>query len=214
MRPIEPGHGIKNAPTYAENPYLEDAKLLELPKSKKLDLMQGKADLFNQATKEQIGQIDGFYNRKEVDATQFIKLYLEGTGALSKLTPSGLAVFQLLYVQLLNQIEKGQVIMTYSLATKGFSISKSIFIRGLTDLIAVDFVRKTDTTGVYWVNPRYIFNGNRLRFVQDYDRKETRREELKEIIANKKPLTLKGRADDPKQTHIEDDEFCAKEKTK
>lgn len=170
------------APQYAENPFMNNGSLDQLPKTTKQLQAPKRAAVFEPATGQQIGECDGFYRRTEVDATQHIKLYLEGTGALARLTKPGLAVFQIMYCQMLKSFDKDKIMMTALIARK-YGISRTTYFAGITSLIETGFIAKTDIPPLYWINPKYIFNGNRLRFVQDYDLKADKDEDTQLTIA-------------------------------
>lgn len=199
---------LSAAPAYENNPFMENAQLLDLKTTGRVARSRAKpGEIFLPATGETIGKCDGFYSRKEVDAEQFIKLYLDGTGHLSRMTPSGLAVFQALYVLMLPQHGKDQINVTQQLAEKRFGITRSTYFRGMSDLLHAGFIAKSDIQGIFWINPAFIFNGDRLRFVKDYDRKETRAELLAAGVRLERKenaqLTIKGKAGDPDQIDIE-----------
>jgi hypothetical protein len=42
------------------------------------------------------------------------------------------------------------------------------FQRGITDLIKHEFLAETMQTGVYFINPTFMYNGNRLAIVNEY----------------------------------------------
>lgn len=174
---------IRTAPQYATNPFMETASIQKLPTSTKQIQAPKKGTVFEAATGEQIGQCDGWYRKTEVDATQFIKLYLEGIGALKHLTKPGLSVFQTLYIQMTRQVMKDKVAMTPTIALNTNGTTKRIYFAGMAQLLQTGFIAKTEEPPFYWINPAYIFNGDRLRFVQDYDLTTTKNELQTELIA-------------------------------
>lgn len=160
---------LRTSPNFPKNPFMADPSMSNLPVTTKQQPAPKRGQVFEAATGSQIGNCDGFYRKTQVDATQHIKLYLEGIGALCKLSKPGLAAFQALYCQMLKQIEKDKVPMTPVIGKQLTGISQAVYFAGMTQLIDAGFIAKTDSPPFYWVNPKYIFNGNRLRFVQDYD---------------------------------------------
>lgn len=193
---------LKSAPIYEQSPFMDKGNLRNLPKTTRQMQAPKRAAVFEPATGQQIGECDGFYRKTEVDATQHIKLYLEGIGALSRLSKPGLAVFQTLYCQMLKHVAKDKVAMTPQIAKKLRNISQSVYFAGMTQLIEAGFIAKSDETPFYWINPAYIFNGNRLRFVQDYDLKEDREEETTASLIQM-TATIE-RKNPPNQIDVED----------
>ena len=65
---------------------------------------------------------------------------------------------------------KDTVMLNYDMLTeeqqKQFSLRT--FQRDITDLIKHEFLAETLQTGVYFVNPTFIFNGDRLALVKEY----------------------------------------------
>lgn len=199
---------LSNAPIFEFNPFMENPELTELKAIGRVTRSKAQTgEVFKPETGEAMGKVDGYYSRKEVEAEQFIKLYLQGTGRLSHLTSSGLAMFKALYVLMLPQHGKDKVAITHELAKKRFGITTGMYFRGMTDLIHAGFIAKTDIAPFFWINPQCMFNGDRLRFVQDYDRKETRAELIAAGMISPRrtrpPLTLKGKANDPAQSDVE-----------
>lgn len=170
MKVDKRGLTLTKAPTFTDNPFMGD-KLKKLPVANRTMTAPKRSAVFEAATGEQIGKADGYYRRTQVDASQHIKLYLEGIGALQKLNKPGLAVFQTLYKQMLKQFDKDSVIMTPAIAKRTNKITENTYFAGITQLIKAGFIARSDDPLTFWINPTYMFNGNRLRFVQDYDLK-------------------------------------------
>ena len=50
------------------------------------------------------------------------------------------------------------------------TISRSTFTRGISELVEKQFIASMPAVGWYWVNPDFVWNGDRLAFVQEYRR--------------------------------------------
>lgn len=166
---------LRSSPIYPDNPFLERDDIACMKTTKKLAYRENRHEAYAPATAEQIGQCDGFYRRMEVDSEKFVKIYLQGIGALSRLKSPGLKVFKLLYIELQNHIEKDRVPMSSAVAASKHNIKPAIFLRGISELINAEFIAKTPYAGLFWINPAYIFNGNRIRLVTDFELKEDER---------------------------------------
>ena len=121
------------------------------------------------------GEIEGysgFYTRQVVDKTHFLKLYLDGIKALTGLSNAGMKVFILVYNKVTSNegFNKDIIMLNYEMLSddEKEKFSLRTFQRGITDLIEHEFLAETMQSGVYFINPTYIYNGNRLAIVNEY----------------------------------------------
>lgn len=121
------------------------------------------------------GEIEGysgFYTRQIVDKTHFLKLYLDGIKALTGLSNAGMKVFILVYNKVTGNegFNKDIIMLNYEMLSddEKEKFSLRTFQRGITDLIEHEFLAETMQSGVYFINPTYIYNGNRLAIVNEY----------------------------------------------
>ncbi len=105
-----------------------------------------------------------FYEWEEVDKERFVKVYLEGIKGTVGLSKTGLAVFELVYKQL--QDKPGEDTITLSLLTSG--MKKSAYYNGLRELLQKEFLFRSPYDGTFFVNIKYMFNGDRLAFIKGY----------------------------------------------
>lgn len=110
----------------------------------------------------------GFWQTQEVDKTQFVKLYVNGVKAFRGLKSAGATVFEILYLEVQKTIGRDRVYISFSNLPEGFQISQATFTRGMRELIDKKFVAPTEAIGWYWVNPDYMWNGDRLAYVKEY----------------------------------------------
>lgn len=119
--------------------------------------------------------IAGFWEAQEVDSTKFIKLFVNGVKALAELTNPGTRVFELLYIEMQSNIGKDQIYLSYSGLDRNLkSISRSTFSRGVAELIEKRFIAAMPAVGWYWINPDFMWNGDRLAFVKEFRRAPAR----------------------------------------
>lgn len=120
-------------------------------------------------------QIAGFWEAKQVDATKFVKLFVNGVKALAELTSAGTRVFELLYLEMQKTPNKDTVYLSFTGLDKNEkAISRSTFTRGISELVEKQFIASMPAVGWYWVNPDFVWNGDRLRFVQEYTKAPSR----------------------------------------
>ena len=119
----------------------------------------------------------GFYFRKEVEKNEFIKIYAEGAAALMNLKSAGTKVFQLVFAELYGKDgkDKTEIVLNYELLTEQEQkiLSRRTFERGISELIKAGFIAESVVASYYYINPAYIFNGDRLAVVNAYILKET-----------------------------------------
>ena len=149
---------------YAENPFMVDVK----SKTKRVTNKRGDMMLVSNEG-EIVSNVAGFWEAEEVDSTKFIKLFVNGVKALAELSNAGARVFELLYIEMQNNIGKDQVYLSFTAVDSNTTnISRATFKRGLAELIDKKFIAAMPAVGLYWVNPVFIWNGDRLAFVKEY----------------------------------------------
>lgn len=151
-------------PVYAANPSIPVSN--EIAKTRRAQIGDEKQGML---IDENSGEILGhggaiIYKFEEVDKERFVKLYLDGLKSAAGLSKAGMAVFQLVYDQLRDNKEKDVV----ALSSGTCDLSQSQFSRGLRELIDRNFLYRSPNPGLFWVNIKYMFNGNRLAFVKAY----------------------------------------------
>lgn len=111
----------------------------------------------------------GFWQTQDVDSTQFVKLYVNGVRALKDLSSAGTKVFEILYMRVQEQFGKDVIYLSFQEVNQELTtISKSTFMRGMRELLEKDFIAETMTQGKYFLNPDFIWSGDRLAFVKEY----------------------------------------------
>lgn len=174
-------------PVYAANPSVPIET--EIKKSKRAQIGDAQNGLIvDNGTGEILGQGGAIaYKWEEVDKTRFVKLYLEGLKQAAGLSKAGLAVFELVYNQVRENPGKDTVLL--SPATVKNFMTKDQYHRGIRDLLTRQFLFRSENPGLYFVNIKFMFNGDRLAFVKGYKLKDSGRqaelplEEPKKIAA-------------------------------
>ena len=111
----------------------------------------------------------GFYEIMEVDKTQFVKLYVNGVKAFQGLSSAGTKVFELVYYTVQERPGVDKFYIHFSnINQEQFPLSERTFHRGLTELLAKEFIFESTTPNLYFLNVNYLFNGNRLAFIKEY----------------------------------------------
>lgn len=165
----------KGVVSYRENPFLTPTTAMATRK-KRVIVSGGKA-IFDRETGE-VENVAEIVVVQQVDSEQFVKLF---TGELKRFFDLTLATMKLVQV-LLSQVQKApntdRVMLNLTVAEEYFAtstqdaMSKASFHRGVRELIDKQFIAETVLSGLYYINPNLFFNGDRVRFVQEYRREK------------------------------------------
>jgi hypothetical protein len=155
-------------PIYTSNPSVPSADEIKKPKRTRLGT-ELRGLVVDNGSGEVLGHGGAMvYEWEEVDKERFVKLYLAGLKQAAGLSKAGLAVFELVYNQL--QSKPGQDTITLSLLTAG--MKKTAYYSGLRELLEKEFLFRSPYDGTFFVNIRFMFNGDRLAFVKGYKLKK------------------------------------------
>lgn len=162
-------------PIYESNPSLSSSLPVKVKHKDPSDL--GTAYRISRDTGEIVahGAI-GFWEEQEVDSEQFVKIYIAGIRQYGQLSKSGATMFEYVYNEISgkNGKDKDTVAINYLLAQRWLdSLSRRTYERGIKELLDKDFIFRSLTSEIYFVNVRYMFNGDRLMMAKVYQRKET-----------------------------------------
>lgn len=121
----------------------------------------------------------GFWWEEEVDSSRFVKLFLDGIKQAADLSKTGMQVFELVYHQMRANPGSDEIKLNQYVA-KDHGISDRTYQRGVRELLEKEFLYRSPSDGVFFVNIRFMFNGDRLAFVRTYHLKGTggRQQEL------------------------------------
>lgn len=125
-----------------------------------------------------------FTNTYPVDSEQFCKLYLAAIEPLINLNSAGRKVFHVLFNQIRKNIGKDMIQMAYAHVQElKTEISLPTYTRGVRDLYEKQFIAPVEgLLSTWWLNPDFIFNGNRLNINNTYVLIETINSDTGEII--------------------------------
>ncbi len=153
---------------YSSNPFLGDASSNTKQGIKRISDRTGQKMMVVSEHGEIMAPA-GFWQIEEVDRSQFVKLYVNGVKAFKELTGAGTKVFELLYLQIQNGIGKDTVYLSMADVNQSLSpMSKATFMKGMRELLEKGFIAETVRTNQYFINPDYLFNGDRLALVKEF----------------------------------------------
>ncbi|VAN83984.1 replication/maintenance protein RepL [Klebsiella variicola] len=155
-------------PRYKSSPFLQNTSNNTRSGSPWITTGKDRLLVINENTGEQLAGA-GFSQWQEVDKTQFLKLYINGVKALNELTGAGTKVFEILYRTVQEFKDTDRVFLAYDLVDQEIvKISESTYYRGMKELVNKGFIAETTVQNSYFINPDFIFNGDRLSFVKSY----------------------------------------------
>jgi hypothetical protein len=167
---------------YDSNPFIGDMIVPMKGRQVRLSTLGGSDNvLVNQAT----GEIQGTHltTFKKVDGEQFVKLFTANIAMTFDLTAAGIKTFSvLLWVVQQRAISRDQVdldalmledfINSHLGSEKPLRLSITTFKRGLNELEEAKIIAKTMRKGRYYINPNFVFNGDRIAFTTLIERKK------------------------------------------
>jgi hypothetical protein len=177
----------RGMPIYTSNPSIPSPDEIRKPKRARIG-NDHKGLVVDSGSGEILGHGGAIaYEWEEVDKERFVKLYLAGLKQAAGLSKTGLAVFEMVYNQL--QERPGEDTVTLSIHTSG--MKRSTYYNGVRELLEKEFLFRSPYDGTFFVNIRFMFNGDRLAFVKGYVLKntDTQQQLPLEIPA---PLALSG----------------------
>ena len=126
------------------------------------------------------GEIMGqttFMRQIEVDEDQFAKLYLTQFQAFFDLTTAGIRVFG--YIMTCMRPRNDMVFFDLEdcKAYTKYNSKVSIY-KGLAELVSGGIIARGRSDNLYFINPLIIWNGDRVRFVNEYVKKSRKKKSL------------------------------------
>ncbi len=163
-------------PVYRTNPSVPLASGLPT-RTKRFNVPGGKAAVIVDNTSGEIKGIGGmgFWWEEEVDRSRFVKLFLEGIKQAAGLSKTGMQVFELVYYEMRANPGSDEIKLNQYVA-KDHGISDRTYQRGVRELLVKEFLYRSPSDGVFFVNIRFMFNGDRLAFVKTYHLKGASRQ--------------------------------------
>ena len=176
---------------YKTNPFIPDMIIPIKDKQVRLSVLGREQNvLVNQAT----GEIHGTHvtTYKRVDGEQFVKLFTANIALTFDLSAQGIKAFNVLMWAIQNKsLAKDEVYLdthtredflaAHNDTDKPIKLSQPTFARGLAELTKAQIIAKTVRQGVYWINPNFAFNGDRIAFTTLIERKRKNENETNAI---------------------------------
>jgi len=175
---------------YKTNPFLEN--MIVPVKGKQVQLSRLGRDE-NVLVNHKTGEIQGTHvtTVKRVDSEQFVKLFTANIALTFDLSSAGIKVFSvLLWAVQHKALAKDEVDMDplllddFLVAHKDkeppLQMSVATFKRGINELEKARIIAKTLRKGRYFINPNFVFNGDRVAFTTVIERSRGENEQVDE----------------------------------
>lgn len=163
----------RNRPVYETNPSLTEAVPVRMQSRKTSKL--GGGYMIAPSTGEIIGRgTFGFVEEREVDSEEFVKIYLAGIRKYGELSKAGATLFEIMYKEISGRDgkDKDTITINFYIAQKqNPNLTRPTYFRGMGELLEKGFLFQSPSFDTYFVNVRFMFNGDRMALVQSYRRK-------------------------------------------
>jgi hypothetical protein len=181
--------GIRSAPTHTENPFL-DGSTVDIRGRKKRYTVAARGDVLIDPNGQVKGGIEHSIVRV-VDDAQFVKVFSDGIAGMYDLRSGGSKVFRYLFDQVQKHANVDRLYLYFmDAAEEPWVISKPVFFRGMAELLDKGFIARSANPNMYYLNPAMIWNGDRFRFVQEYQRAKQPKPVAAHSNANQQQLKL------------------------
>ncbi len=159
---------------YETNPFLENMVVPVGKKNVRLSKLGRDSNIvLNTETGESAGTHVTTY--RKVDSEQFVKVFTAHIGMTFEFTAAGNKTFGVLLWAMqhhalsvdeidLDAITLSKFMKTHSGREPVLRLSLQTFNRGLAELVKAKIIAKTMRGGRYFINPNFVFNGDRLAF--------------------------------------------------
>lgn len=120
----------------------------------------------------------GIHVIREVDESEFLKIYTRNVKAIFDLKPTSQRVLQYLMTELQKTPNADAIYLAWFDADSYFSennlsVSRASFHRSMKELLEKGFIAESTSPNKYWFNPNLFFNGNRMSFVHEFRKRKT-----------------------------------------
>lgn len=163
---------------YSANPFVKDGAFVVPTKRKREQLMTfGPAAVVADGQTIDVAQV---VRVRHVDSERFVKVFVDKLSLFFDLTPSGIRFLTVLIHVVsesrhmnLDKIPLNELIAAEVMREHGEEpLSSASYYRALNELVAAGFIAPSATPPLYWLNPAVLFNGDRMRFVDEIRREK------------------------------------------
>lgn len=163
---------------WRDNPFADGLRMRLTPKSRKLDI---DAEMYLTTTNGEI--LAGAEIRKVnmVDSDKFVKVFTGRLGLFFGLSLRAQKLLEVLMAQM-SSMPGGDRIYLNSTTVERYmadqgrkGLARATYARALDEMLEKGFIARSDQQHLYFINPAIFFNGDRIRFVEEFRRKKSER---------------------------------------
>lgn len=161
---------------HKENPFLQDLNLKVRSKQVRVSKLGEKDDvLIDGSTGEVKGTVVSTF--KQVDEEQFLKLFSANIALTFDLKAAGIKAFNVVCWLMQQKGIERDVITIDKYVLEDFNevhnkkLSRAVLYRGLDNLIDNKILARARREADYFINPNFVFNGDRIVFATVLERK-------------------------------------------
>lgn len=161
--------GVRGAPAHKENPFLRGSLVAVKGRKKNYTVASGAMTLTDKT-----GVVQGTVQHtitKVIDDTLFVKVFSDGVAGMYDLGRPGAKVFRFLFDEVQKNPNQDRMYLYFMDALEDpWCIPKTTFFKGMAELLDKGFLAKSANPNMFFLNPSMMWNGDRFRFVQEYQR--------------------------------------------
>ncbi|MGF1884496.1 replication/maintenance protein RepL, partial [Vibrio splendidus] len=163
---------------YKVNPFLDKLVVTTRTKSVEVKPIGKKSDVY---INESTGEIAGTEVRtyRQVDDAEFVKIFTANIALTFDLNSAGIKAFNVLLFTVQQSGIERDVVALDELTLEDFlefnkekKLSKSTLERGIKELVKANIIAKHVRASHYFINPNFVFNGNRISFQTIIEKKK------------------------------------------
>lgn len=163
---------------WRDNPFADGLQMRLMPKSRRLDI---DAEMYLTTTGGEI--LAGAEIRKVsmVDSDKFVKVFTNKIGLFFGLSLRAQKLLEVLMAQM-SAMPGGDRIYLNSTTVERYmadqgrkGLARATYARALDEMLEKGFIARSDQQHLYFINPAIFFNGDRIRFVEEFRRKKAER---------------------------------------
>ena len=155
---------------YEFNPFIEGG-VLKIDKGKKTIIAGGTKDVMMNTETGEVTGMALLHRVKEIDKTQFIKIYIDEVKSLFDLSKTGIRTFN--YILTCMRMNEAQIYLNiHKLVEYAEWTNTTQAYKGLGELIANSIIAPSCQPNIWFINPNVIFNGDRIAFIREFRMKE------------------------------------------
>jgi len=161
--------GLRSAPSYKENPFIAGSLVQVKGRKKNYSVA---SDAMTLTDKQ--GVVQGVVQHsitRIIDDSLFVKVFADGIAGIYDLSKPGSKVFRFLFDEVQKNPNQDRMYLYFMDALEEpYCIPKTAFFKGMSELLTKGFLAKSANPNMFFLNPAMMWNGDRFRFVQEYQR--------------------------------------------